>query len=327
MLKDENWMKNSLTSLEPRTKFSVLHCIRIPFLMRCFFLTIDPFVRISVFIAKLSKRQDCRRTPEDFHSQDFIQFFDVHCGLFLRLHFSIGGYDFRRTARLRQGIHFSNIQVLFAEHMHRRAGVVDKLSFLGFLIWCRKAPIFRRWEECCFVFPFILIHFWPASTLLHGHIALSWDRSSNFGALGIRWWGSPGANHSERRILVSNVSMTYDGFSELNTSDWFPYVWALPQNRWRFRRLHILTYANQLSCTFQQSHCTFLTILFRPFARLFFNLAMRIRALLPQICIHSPTCRTSILVDAIFHRMEWCKFLWGNPCTAVEPYSYLGFCV
>ena len=38
------------------TKFSVLQIIRIPFLMRLWFLTIDPFVGISVFIAKLSER-------------------------------------------------------------------------------------------------------------------------------------------------------------------------------------------------------------------------------------------------------------------------------
>ena len=38
-------------------------------------------------------------------------------------------------------------------------------------------------------------------------------------------------------------------------------------------------YATQLSCNFQRSHCIFVTILVRPFARLFVNLAMRIRAL------------------------------------------------
>ena len=32
------------------------------------------------------------------------------------------------------------------------------------------------------------------------------------------------ANHSKRWILVSNVCMAYHGFSESNTSDWFPYV-------------------------------------------------------------------------------------------------------
>ena len=34
-----------------------------------------------------------------------------------------------------------------------------------------------------------------------------------------------------------------------------------------------------MSCNIQHSHCTFVTILFRPFARLFVNLAMSIRAL------------------------------------------------
>ena len=96
------------------------------------FLTIDPFVGIPVFIAKLSERQYCWRVLEDFHCQEYTQFFDVHCGLFMRLHFSIGGYDYRRTARFRQGIHFSRIQILFADHVRRRSGVYNKFSFLWF---------------------------------------------------------------------------------------------------------------------------------------------------------------------------------------------------
>ena len=76
------------------------------------FLTIDPFVGISVFIAKLSERQYCWRVFEDFHSQEYILFFDIHCCLFMRLHFSIGGNDYRRTARFRQSIHLSITQVL-----------------------------------------------------------------------------------------------------------------------------------------------------------------------------------------------------------------------
>ena len=32
----------------------------------------------------------------------------------------------------------------------------------------------------------------------------------------------------------------------------------------------------------EQSYCTFVTILFKPFARQFFNLAMRMRALFPK---------------------------------------------
>ena len=38
------------------------------------FLTVDPLVRISVFIAKLSERQYCWRILEDFHSQEYVQF-------------------------------------------------------------------------------------------------------------------------------------------------------------------------------------------------------------------------------------------------------------
>ena len=82
------------------------------------FLTVDPFMGISVFIAKLSERQYCWRILEDFHSQEYIQFFDVHCSLFMRLHFSIGCYDYRRTTRFRQSVHFSITQVLFADHVH-----------------------------------------------------------------------------------------------------------------------------------------------------------------------------------------------------------------
>ena len=36
------------------TKFSVLHCIRIPFFSEMWFLTGDPLVWVSVLIAKLS---------------------------------------------------------------------------------------------------------------------------------------------------------------------------------------------------------------------------------------------------------------------------------
>ena len=120
-----------------------------PVLNEMWFLTIDPFVGIPVFIAKLSTRQCCWRVFEDFHSQKYIQFFDIHNCLFMRLHFSIGGYDYRRTARFRQSIHCSITQVLFADHMHWRTGVHNKFSFLKFKIWCKQAPIFRRCEECC----------------------------------------------------------------------------------------------------------------------------------------------------------------------------------
>ena len=162
------------------------------------FLTVDPFVRISVFIAKLSERQYCWRILEDFHSQEFFQFFDIHCGLFMRLHFSIGCFDYRRITRFRQSIHVSISQVLVADHVHRRSGVDNKFSFLKFGIWCRQTPIFPKVRRMLLCFsPVIVGYLRPASTLLHGHLALATlsvpeTDPHNFEALGSRWWGSPG---------------------------------------------------------------------------------------------------------------------------------------
>ena len=69
--------------------------------------------------------------------------------------------------------------------------------------------------------PLILTHFWPASTLLHGHIALAILSLPDTDPQILEHWGyADEANHSKRWILVSNVSMTYDGFCESNTSDW-----------------------------------------------------------------------------------------------------------
>ena len=93
--------------------------------------------------------------------------------------------------------------------MHRRAGVDNNFSFLRFKIWWRsKHLIFRRWEECCFIFSFnsrMLLASLHAASRAHRSChsvssknrsskigALGLDRSSNFGALGLRWWGSPG---------------------------------------------------------------------------------------------------------------------------------------
>ena len=110
----------------------------------------------------------------------------------MRLHFSIGCYYYRRTTRLRQSIHFSRIQVLFADHVHRRSGVNNKFSLLRFKIWWRRqAPIFRRWEECWFIFTFnfrmLLASLQAASRApCSCHSVSSWDRSSIYGALGLR---------------------------------------------------------------------------------------------------------------------------------------------
>ena len=154
------------------TKFSVLHCIRIPFLMWCGFLTVDPFMWASVFIAKLSKRYNCWRILEDFLRQEEIQFLDINCGLFMRLHFTIGCKNRRRTSWCRHsfpGLRFDAGRHLFSE--------VEK-----------NAALFVSYN-----FKTLLASFHAASRApCSCHSVTSWDRSSNFGALGLRSWGSPG---------------------------------------------------------------------------------------------------------------------------------------
>ena len=200
------------------------------------------------------------------------------------------------------------------------------------------------------------------------HSVSSCERSSNFGALGLLWWGSLGANHSQQRILVSNFSVTCNSFREFHSLAWFLQFWDLPENR--VRRLHVLKYTTQLSCvrwstssrssfqlmitilvrsprsvvTFvkadnrlpcsimqvillQHGYCTLVSILSGPFTRLFIDLTVRTRALCPQICNHSWSCRTSILEGATFHKMSYCKFLWGNPCKAIETFYHWDSCL
>ena len=158
------------------------------------------------------------------------------------------------------------------------------------------------------------------------HSVSSWDRSSNFGALGLRSW----TNVTERGILVSNFGMTRNSLCELHTLNWLRHVSALPENR--LRRRHVLKYATQLSCIrkltfrwissqflitsfhrfprsivtsiwdrfsllpislFQHSHSTFVIIRFGPFRRLCVNLTMCEWTLLPK-----PTTTLGLVVQA-----------------------------
>ena len=80
-----------------------------------------------------------------------------------------------------------------------------------------------------YVSPLILGYFGPTSTMLHGHIALAilFPPETDFqifGALGLTLRRFTWANHSERWILVSNVSMTCNSFREFHTLDWFLHV-------------------------------------------------------------------------------------------------------
>ena len=79
-----------------------------------------------------------------------------------------------------------------------------------------------------FLVPLILIHFWPASTLLRGHLALATLSPPETDPQILERWGCADEVHlnniSERRILVANFSVTCNSFREFYTLDWFLHV-------------------------------------------------------------------------------------------------------
>ena len=58
-----------------------------------------------------------------------------------------------------------------------------------------------------FLAPLSLIHFWPASPLLRGHLAAILSPPETDPQI-LERWGCAEENISERRILVSNFSVT-----------------------------------------------------------------------------------------------------------------------
>ena len=116
----------------------------------------------------------------------------------MRLHFSIGCYDCRWTSRRRQSIHFSRIQVLLLLLMCIDApeSTTNSLSSGSRVDGAGRHQFSEVRRMLLYLAPLILGCFWPASTLLHGHIALAIMSLPETDPqilehLGLRWWGSP----------------------------------------------------------------------------------------------------------------------------------------
>ena len=127
------------------------------------------------------------------------------------------------------------------------------------------------------------------------HSVSSWDRSSNFGAPGLRWWGSPGQIIPSEGLwsrmsawrTTSFVNRTHRiGFRMSGLFHKTDEDFGNTQPNCRVFDEYTFTTGRPVlwwcSFFFKHSHSTFVTILFGPFAGLFFNLAMRIRALFPK---------------------------------------------
>ena len=75
--------------------------------------------------------------------------------------------------------------------------------------------------------PLILGYVWPTSTLLHGHIALAIPSLLETDPQISEHLGCADEDHLGKSFQAMDSGlevMTYHGFSESNTSDWFQYV-------------------------------------------------------------------------------------------------------
>ena len=130
VLKFTKLRKTSLINQEPRSERNVPCYIVFEHRFdEMWFLTVDPFARASMTSQSFPKDETAGLFSRTFIVKN-IQFCDVNCGLFMRLHFSITCYYHRITTRFRQGIRFSRIQILFCASSQRTESTTNSLPLV-----------------------------------------------------------------------------------------------------------------------------------------------------------------------------------------------------
>ena len=155
------------------------------------------------------------------------------------------------------GIQFGRVKVFPADRMHACSGVHHNLSFLQLCCGCgRQTPLIGRWKECgcvCFIELVDIANLHASPRAHRSCLSVSyWDRSSNFGAYGLRWWG----------FLIWITPS--DGLLISRTFGW-----------------RSVAFEN-----FQKSHCTLSPSFFLFFAGLIFNLPVHQRAFITKFASH-----------------------------------------
>ena len=260
----------------------------------------------------------------------------------------------------------ASLKSFFADHVHWRTGVHNKL-FPQVSTLMQRWHLFSRDEKnaalsCSFNLNTLLTSFHAASRAPNScHSVSSCERSSNFGPLGLRSWGSPSQIYPSEgywsRILV------WRAIAFLNFTRWIVFGMSV-----LFRRIDfggVMSWKTQPNCRasdnwrFNELRPNFLSLLLKGFpvrswqasetdslSRQFpsFKKATALLSLFDldllsavhqpdgvrmstsrQTDNHSWSCRTSILEGATFHRMSYCKFLWGNPYKAIETFYHWDF--
>ena len=93
----------------------------------------------------------------------------------MRLHFTIGCYDYRRTTRLLQSIHFAEFKsFLLIMCIDALESTTNSLSSSLRVDGAGRHQFSEGEKNAVLSFSFKFRgYFWPTSTLLHGHLALA----------------------------------------------------------------------------------------------------------------------------------------------------------
>ena len=168
-----------------------------PVLNEMWFLSMDPLIRISVIIAKLSKRQYYWCVFEDFQSQEntnsltYTVASSCVCTSPLAMMTIVGLLDFVKISISASLKSFLLIMCIGAPESTTKSRSSGLRIDAGRHLFSEGEKNAALW--CSYHFNTFLASFQAASRApCSCHSVSSWDRSSNFGALGLRWWGSPG---------------------------------------------------------------------------------------------------------------------------------------
>ena len=112
-------------------------------------------------------------------------------------------WSYASTRRSRQQMFFPQVQDLFSEGE-------------------KKAALFFS-----FIFMMLLASFHAASRAHRScHSVSSWDRSSIFEALGLRWWGSPGQIYPSDGFWSLMSAWRATAFVNVTVLSWFPFLFV-----------------------------------------------------------------------------------------------------
>ena len=273
-------------------------------------LTAFPVIRKPMFNAEFLQWKHCGSFLMKHNSDEQVQLFDTYRHLFIRSHLAFGRHYRRRTPWPYAYSHRNQPQTLSTDSL------AEALGRTHFSAGEKNVALSFALSSC-----FLLAR---SQALLWAHRCCrpvsSWDRSSNFGAQGLRWRGTtfvfPTEDPFFSRVLAWRVA------DVVNRTLWIAFKTFCRSPRNSFVPWEA---SASESCDTQPNCDTLFTPFFQPFVLLFIKFVMRkqtrVSALQPVFVWknwHSGGCQCS---QGVRVQVPFKKYLHG--CRAMDPWLLL----